>query len=172
VSAVGAREAVEIRPLAAGELSLVERRLPRYPGKHYERLEAQRRGECVYLIAWAGDEPVGHLNLRLRGRKLSDRARRVGAAQIEDLSVTTERRRRGVGTQLMRRAEAEGTARGFRALGLGVDVRNRPARALYAQEGYEESGFGEFVVSYPYIDEQGIERQAHERCTYLIKRLD
>jgi ribosomal protein S18 acetylase RimI-like enzyme len=76
-----------------------------------------------------------------------------------------------VGTELMRRAEAEAVARGFHALGLGVDVGNVPARRLYAQEGYEESGFGEFLVSYPYLDENGVERQAHERCTYLIKRL-
>jgi ribosomal protein S18 acetylase RimI-like enzyme len=125
----------------------------------------------VYLIAWTGTEPVGHLNLRLGGRKMSERARRAGAAHIEDLAVTPQRRRRGIGTQLMRRAEREAAARGFQALGLGVDVRNVPARGLYAQEGYEESGFGEFFVSYPYIDERGVERQAHERCTYLIKRL-
>ena len=61
---------VEIRPLAADELDAVEQTLARYPGKHRERLEGQRRGECVYLIAWDGAEPVGHLNLRLRGRKL------------------------------------------------------------------------------------------------------
>ena len=28
-----------------------------------------------------------------------------------------------------------------------------------------------FVVSYPYIDEDGAERQAHETCTYLVKQL-
>ena len=71
----------------------------------------------------------------------------------------------------MRRAEEEAAARGFHTLGLGVDVGNAPARRLYAQEGYEESGFGEFAVSYPYIDDDGVERQAHERCTYLIKQL-
>jgi ribosomal protein S18 acetylase RimI-like enzyme len=166
-----AREAVEIHPLEAGELALVERLLRRYPGKHSERLRAQSRGECVYLIAWAGLEPVGHLNLRMRGRKLSDRARRAQAAQIEDLAVAPAHRRRGIGTQLMRRAEQEAAARGFSALGLGVDVDNAPARALYAQEGYVESGSGEFVVSYPYLDENGLERQARELCTYLVKRL-
>jgi ribosomal protein S18 acetylase RimI-like enzyme len=155
----------------AGELALVERLLPRYPGKHRERLEAQHRGECVYLIAWEGNEPVGHLNLRVRGRKLPDRARRLGAAQIEDLSVATPRRRRGIGTKLMRRAQEEAAARGFGTIGLGVDIGNAPARRLYRQEGYLESGLGEFLVSYPYLDEDGVERQAHETCTYLIKRL-
>jgi len=151
---------------------VVERALARYPGKHRERLQGQRKGECVYLIAWKGDEPVGHLNLRLRGRKLPDRARRLRAAQIEDLRVARSHRRRGVGTELMQRAAEEAAAAGFRAVGLGVDVGNVPARRLYVQEGYEESGMGRFVVSYPYIDEDGVERQAHETCTYLVKRLD
>lgn len=165
------RETVEIRPLAPSELPLVERALARYPGKHRERLEGQRRGESVYLIAWDGDQPVGHLNLRVRGRKLPDRARRLRAAQVEDLRVATAHRRRGVGTELMRRAEEEAAGRGFRTVGLGVDIDNVPARRLYRREGYEEAGLGRFVVSYPYIDEDGVERQAHETCTYLIKRL-
>jgi ribosomal protein S18 acetylase RimI-like enzyme len=172
VDAIQAREAVEVRPLVAGELSLVERCLARYPGKHRERLEGQRRGECIYLIAWDGDEPVGHLNLRLRGRKVPDRARRLRAAQIEDLRVAREHRRRGVARKLMRRAAAEAAAHGFRSVGLGVDIGNIAARRLYSDEGYEESGTGEFLVSYPYIDEDGVERQAHETCTYLLKRLD
>jgi ribosomal protein S18 acetylase RimI-like enzyme len=126
----------------------------------------------VYLIAWFGAHPVGHLNLRLRGRKLSERAQRAGAAQIEDLSVAPDYRRRRIATQLMQRAEAEASVRGFLAVGLGVDISNKPARTLYRREGYEESGFGQFVISYPYLDEEGNERQAHETCTYLIKRLD
>ncbi len=162
---------VEIRPLAADELDAVEQTLARYPGKHRERLEGQRRGECVYLIAWDGAEPVGHLNLRLRGRKLPDRARRLRAAQVEDLRVARAHRRRGFATELMRRAAAEAAARSFRRVGLGVDIGNVPARRLYAQEGYEEAGLGQFLVSYPYIDEAGVERQAHETCTYLFKVL-
>lgn len=172
MDAVQARAQVDIRPLAAGELALVELRLPRYPGKHCERLEGQSRGECVYLIAWAGDEPVGHLNLRLGGRKLPERARSLGAAQIEDLAVAAPHRRRGYATSLMRRAHEEAAARAFRTVGLGVDIGNAPARALYRGEGYEETGSGRFVVSYPYIDEHGVERQAHETCTYLIKKVD
>jgi ribosomal protein S18 acetylase RimI-like enzyme len=171
VDAVQTRKAVEIRPLAPGELSVVESWLPRYPGKHGERLRAQAQGECLYLIAWLGEQPVGHLNLRLAGKKLSERAQRAEAAQIEALRIKESHRRQGIAARLMRRAEAEADARGFRALGLGVDIGNRAARALYEQEGYEESGFGRFVVSYPYLDELGAERQAHETCTYLIKRL-
>jgi ribosomal protein S18 acetylase RimI-like enzyme len=71
----------------------------------------------------------------------------------------------------MRRAQAEAEARGFSTLGLGVDVGNGPARGLYRKEGYEESGLGRFLVSYPYLDERGVARQAHETCTYLVKRL-
>src|SRR5262245_25419054 len=150
---------------------MVERTLARYPGKHRERLDGQRRGDSVYLIAWDGNEPVGHLNLRMRGRKLPDRARRMKAAQIEDLRVARKHRRRGVARELMRRAADEASAHGFTMVGLGVDIDNVGARRLYFAEGYEESGTGQFVVSYPYIDENGDERQAHETCTYLVKKL-
>jgi ribosomal protein S18 acetylase RimI-like enzyme len=165
------RETVDIKPLAADDVALVEQALARYPGKHRERLEGQNRGECVYLIAWLAGEPVGHLNLRLRGRKLPDRARKLRAAQIEDLRVAAPYRRRGIATTLMRRAHEEAAARGFRTIGLGVDIDNVPARRLYRREGYGESGLGRFLVSYPYIDEDGVERQAHENCTYLVRSL-
>jgi ribosomal protein S18 acetylase RimI-like enzyme len=171
VDALQAREAVAIRPIAAQEVPAIERDLPRYPGKHRERLAAQATGECLYLIAWAGQHAIGHLNLRLTGRKLPDRARDARAAHVEDLRVAPAHRRRGVGTKLMQRAQFEAEKRGFDAIGLGVDVTNRPARDLYTREGYEESGRGRFVVTYPYIDERGRERQARETCTYLIKGL-
>ena len=171
MDAVRACQTVDVRPLRSDELDVVERTLARYPGKHRERLEGQRRGESVYLIAWDGNEPVGHLNLRVRGRKLPDRAKRFAAAQIEDLRVARGHRRRGVATKLMRRAADEASAHGFRVIGLGVDVGNMAARRLYFAEGYEESGTGQFIVSYPYLDEEGYERQAHETCTYLVKKL-
>jgi len=170
VDALQAREVVAIRPLAAQELGAVERELPRYPGKHRERLAAQAT-DCLYLIAWSGPRPVGHLNLRLAGRKVPDRAREARAAHVEDLQVAPAHRRQGIATQLMQRAQLEAEERGFAAIGLGVDVGNLSARRLYAREGYEESGTGRFVVTYPYIDERGRERQARETCTYLIKRL-
>ena len=171
MDALQAREAVAIRPIAAQELPAIERDLPRYPGKHRERLAAQASGDCLYLIAWDGPHAIGHLNLRLAGRKLPDRARDARAAHVEDLRVAPAHRRRGVATKLIERAEAEAAERRFDAIGLGVDVGNVPARRLYAREGYEESGTGRFVVTYPYIDERGRERQARETCTYLIKRL-
>jgi ribosomal protein S18 acetylase RimI-like enzyme len=176
VEAVQTRQArsglIDVRPLAPDELEIVERLLPRYAGRHSDRLKLQHRGYGVYLIAWHGSEPVGHLNLRLGGRKLSERGRRAGAAEIEDLSVAVAHRRSGIGTTLMRQAQAHADQRGFRVLGLAVAIDNEPARRLYAKEGYEESGYGELVVSYPYLDEQGNERMARETCTYLIKRWD
>ena len=40
----------------------------------------------------------------------------------------------------------------------------------YSMPAFRSHG-GQFLVSYPYIDEDGVERQAHETCTYLVKRL-
>ena len=137
------------------------------PGKHRERLAGPARGECVYLIAWVGDEPVGHLNLRLRGRKLPDRARRLRAAQIEDLRVA-----RGASPARGRhRADAprrgEAARRRLPDDRAGRGHRQRPARgACTAQEGYEESGLGRFVVSYP-VHRRGRRRAPGARDVHL-----
>src|ERR671927_151864 len=42
-----------IRPISAGEIPLIEELMPqRMPGTHEERMEKQKRGEALYLIAW------------------------------------------------------------------------------------------------------------------------
>lgn len=60
---------IEIRSATPQELPLFEAQfspnsLARY---HHRRFAVQERGEGVYLIAWHGDEPVGHFLLRWNG---------------------------------------------------------------------------------------------------------
>ena len=170
VDAVRARETVEVRPLAAEDLDVVERMLARYPGKHRERLQGQRKRECLYLIAWVGDEPVGHLNLRLRGRKLPDRARRLRAAQIEDLRVS--RRTAGAGS-----APSSCAGRGG---GAGARIpHDRPGRRRRQRSraravppgGLRGIGPRPLRRLVPVYRRGRGRAQAHETCTYLLKSL-
>ena len=57
-------------------------------------------------------------------------------AHIFLLYVAVAHRRRGIGTELMRQAEAWARARGDRQIGLQVFVTNQPALALYESLGY------------------------------------
>jgi ribosomal protein S18 acetylase RimI-like enzyme len=101
------------RVLAAG-LGLA--RLPRDDGS-------------FYLVAWEGDEPVGHAHLAL-----SD------PPELQDVSVLPAHRRRGVATELTRAAEREAAARGHAVLTLTVGIANEGAQAAYRALGYRDAG--------------------------------
>jgi ribosomal protein S18 acetylase RimI-like enzyme len=62
--------------------------------------------------------------------------RRKGIAYLSNLAVAPEARRRGVGLELVRRAEGAARAWGCRAAALHVDPGNSPAVALYEAAGY------------------------------------
>lgn len=58
-------------------------------------------------------------------------------AHIFLVYVTPEHRRRGIGSALVRHAEAWAVSRGDRQIGLQVFVTNQPALNLYRQLGYQ-----------------------------------
>lgn len=87
----------------------------------------QRNG--FYLVAWERDEPLGHAHLAL-----------TDPPELQDVSVRKEYRRRGVASALTAAAEQEACARGFDRLRLTVSVENEPARALYRNLGYFDTG--------------------------------
>ena len=65
----------------------------------------------------------------------------VGAeAEIADLAVAPEERRRGIGRALLERALAELAAEGVRTLYLEVRESNRAARTLYDAHGFDTIG--------------------------------
>ena len=57
-------------------------------------------------------------------------------AELEDVFVVPEARRRGVGGRLVAFATARATARGCRAMGLNTNERNADALALYGRMGF------------------------------------
>jgi GNAT superfamily N-acetyltransferase len=88
------------------------------------------RGDgSFYLVAWEGDQPLGHAHLALGD-----------PPELQDVSVLPAHRRRGVGTALTRAAEQEALARGHGVLTLTVGVGNVGAQALYRRLGYRDSG--------------------------------
>jgi ribosomal protein S18 acetylase RimI-like enzyme len=157
------KELVQIRPLGADELPLVEDALPRGPVVHGERLAAQGRGEGLYLFAWLVGRPVGHAYLCWTGR--------AGYPEVRDVAVAADHRRRGHGTLLMDAAERQAQARGAHALGLAVALENVGARAFYRRLGYADAGLEPFTISYEGWGDEGIPHHVTETCTYLRKEL-
>lgn len=59
-------------------------------------------------------------------------------AILEDLVVRREFRRRGIGTQLLRRAELEAGVMGYQRLRLAKDLGNKSALSFYLKEGWSQ----------------------------------
>ena len=83
------------------------------------------QGDGSYLVCWIGGAPAGHVHVT-----------RHDPAEMQDLEVTPEHRRRGVASALI--VAAEQLARGWQArlITLEVTVDNDAARQLYAKHGY------------------------------------
>ena len=167
--------AVQVRPLRDHELGTLEGRINLdwgNPAKHRRRFEKQQRDEAVYLVAWHGDLPVGHGLVKWGGSTDDDvRSQIDGCPDVEDLFVHPDYRSKGVGRQILSRAEQLAEERGYSRLGLGVSVDNPRARSLYQRCGYEDSGVGQYTARWLYTDKDGQKQWWEETCTYLVKRL-
>ncbi len=109
-----------IRPLALDEVERVTGVLG---------LARLHQGDGFYLVAWDGDEPLGHVYLAL-----------TDPPELHDVSVRTEHRRRRVASALIAAAEREARARGRNRLRIAVSIENEPAQALYRACGYGDAG--------------------------------
>ncbi len=113
---------MNIRPLAGDERERVISaglglaRLPRGDGS-------------FYLVAWDGDEPLGHAHLAL-----------TDPPEIQDVEVHERHRRRGVGSALIAAAEREAATRGFAAVTMTVSAAKPDVQELYRRLGYVDAG--------------------------------
>jgi GNAT superfamily N-acetyltransferase len=83
----------------------------------------------VFLVAWAGSDPVGCAALkRLDGR----------TGEVKRVHIAERARRCGAGRALMVRLEDEARARGYERLRLDIGDRQPAAMALYRGLGYVE----------------------------------
>jgi GNAT superfamily N-acetyltransferase len=87
------------------------------------------QNDGFYLIAWRGDEPIGHAHLAL-----------TDPPEVQDVSVRPEHRRRGVARALTTVCEGEARDRGYDRITVTVSEDNEASQALYRGLGYEDSG--------------------------------
>jgi ribosomal protein S18 acetylase RimI-like enzyme len=111
----------EIRRLAEDEVERVGAVLG------LARLNGEADG--FYIVAWEGEEAVGHAHLAL-----------TDPPELQDVEVRPAYRRRGVATALTEAAEREVASRGFDRLRVTVDVQNQAAKAVYKRCGYAAVG--------------------------------
>ncbi|MFF9196138.1 GNAT family N-acetyltransferase [Streptomyces sp. NPDC014779] len=165
-------DSTRIRPCRAEDLALLDRHLPTpdAPGRHAGRLARQQAGLGTYLIAWRDGVPAGNGQVRWDGCAAPEvRARLADCPELNGLDVREELRGRGIGTALVRAAEALARERGRTHLGLGVADDNPRAAALYARLGY--TPVTAYTDRYAYTDPQGVRHECADPCTFLVRPL-
>ncbi len=121
-----------IRPLAAEDLDAVLRiqqqcpEIVRWSRRAYQRVF---RGEYAGWVA-AGEVVCGFVVLR----------QAAAEAEILNLAVAPDARRRGTGTRLLAAALEAARAAGARSVSLEVRASNRPAIAFYERHGFRPTG--------------------------------
>jgi GNAT superfamily N-acetyltransferase len=95
------------------------------------RLEPLLAGESVYTLL-TGEPAVGLALVTLRPNVWYDGP----VALLDELYVVPERRGQGIGTRLLKAAEAECARRGGRLLEINVDGEDTDARRFYERHGY------------------------------------
>ncbi|MEV4414374.1 GNAT family N-acetyltransferase [Catellatospora sp. NPDC049609] len=161
-----------VRRCRRQDVDVLEHHLPTGPNRYHEaRYLRQREGFSTFLIACAGDVPVGSGEVLWQGPKEPDvRARFPGCPEINGLAVAPERRSQGVGTAIIRAAEQLATQRGHHRIGMGVDDDNARAAALYLRLGYRDTGC-HYLDRYHYTDERGVRHEVADPCRFLVKEV-
>ena len=100
--------------------------------------ELLRDGDFFALIAEAADgTALGFAEIAVR--KYANGCESQPVPFLEGVWVKPEARRRGVGAQLLARAEALLVARGFRELGSDTPIDNRGSQAAHRAWGFSET---------------------------------
>ncbi len=108
------------------------------PARSAEYLSAQLHGDssAILVAQEPGAEPVGLLHVSVRTAPDLPFYTPRRYAMIEALIVLPEAQRRGIGTTLLRRAEAWALEQGLTQIEMGVWEFNITAQRLYEREGY------------------------------------
>ena len=127
----------------------------------------------MQVIAWDGERPVGKAMVLFPSHEeWSVSAERVGCAEIRDVGVVEDHRRRGVATAMISSLESAATARGMTRIGLSVALSDddTPARTLYGKLGYALA-HGPFISSTDLFDDDGRPIHVGAVMSYLTKPL-
>lgn len=87
------------------------------------------QGDGFYLVAWDGDEPVGHAHLAL-----------TDPPEMQDVEVRETHRRRGVASALTAEVESQARAHGAHELQITVSIDRLGAQELYRRLGFTDTG--------------------------------
>lgn len=137
--------------------------------KYHKRLEDQRTGKAISLVAEYSGIPVGYINVYPDCTEGAFGGK--GYPEIVDFGVLEKYRRKGIGTALMDEAEKiAATYADVVYLGVGLYSGYGSAQRMYVKRGYIPDGSGVWYqdkICEPY----GECRNDDDLVLYLSKRL-
>ena len=144
------------------------------PMFQYNRYNVQKNGEGLYLIAWHENVPIGHFLLRWSGPQdapVTNKINITASAFLEAGLTIDDYRRKGVATAIIQEAERLSKEKGCTHIGLEVGVENFEAKRLYEKLGYKDWGYGEFLINWEFIDNNGNKGIDSEIVIFMQKNL-
>jgi GNAT superfamily N-acetyltransferase len=134
-----------------------------------DRWDVQRRDDGLLLVAVEHGEFVGR-TMVLRSSKYDEVRADLDPVEINALHAFV--RGKGIGTALIRAAEAVAVGWGRTAIGMGVEPGNVRARGLYERLGYGLWPGPRVVDRWTEKAADGTVVHSHaDECDYLFKRL-
>ena len=138
---------------------------------YYERcLERQESGDLALYVMASTGQAVGYAVLNWQPKYPMFKA--LGIAEIQDLNVLLNYRRRGFATQMIAHCEAVARDKGHEEIGIGVGMNRSfgAAQRLYVQLGYVPDGQG---VNYDrkVMEESEFRPNDDQLCLMMVKEL-
>lgn len=97
------------------------------------------------VTAWAGNRPVGRLELRWRGSRHDHILRCIGRVpEISRMWVAEQFRGQGIAGEMLATAKQLARRRGAARVGLAVAIDNHPALAAYEKAEFSRIGLPRF----------------------------
>lgn len=158
-----------VRECTAEDVVALEQAMPtgvndRY-GKAFRR---QQAGGSSYLVAVRDGVLAGFGEVLWDGCRMADvRSQYPNCPEFNGLSAFPAGQ--GIGTALIRAAEARAENQGFRMIGLGVAEDNPNAARLYLRLGYQART--RYVDSWSYVDDAGTKHDVDDPATFMVKDL-
>lgn len=168
-------EGIAVARAGENDIELLSRFLPaKHPGKHADRLEAQKKGVVEYLIAWYGI-PVGYVVVvwdprnAVRVEELP--GLKEGTGYMEDLYVHPAARGKGVGRLLWEAGERRLKDAGCRAVLTTAMLSNPAMERTHLRKGYRLLDSKAHDYRTEYTDEKGRKRIWSTRVRFFTRDL-
>lgn len=161
---------MDIRPATQAEVDqLIAPAEPAAQHHLRSRWEVQQRGDGLFLLAHRDGEIVGHTML-LNQSKYAEILAAHDPVEINALHAYVQNQ--GIGTAIIRAAEAIAADWSRPFIGLGVGADNPGARRLYERLGYQQWDGPQVLDNWTEQDADGNVVRAHaDPCDYLLKQL-